>query len=75
MVIRIYGILIIYYKIWVIAYVSVVVESDFICALVYRNLVVGKNKYSLPRIDDLFDQAFRGLMFFLRLILDQDIIS
>ena len=56
MVIRICGILIIYYKIWVIADVSVVVESDFICALVYRNLVVGKNKYSLPWIDYLFDQ-------------------
>ena len=43
MVIRIYGILIIYYKILVMVDVSMVVESDFICALVYRIMVVGKN--------------------------------
>ena len=43
MVIRICGILIIYYKIWVMADVSVVVESDIKCALVYRIMVVGKN--------------------------------
>ena len=36
-------ILIIYYKIWVMAYASIVVESDFICALVDRNMVVRKN--------------------------------
>ena len=43
MVIRIYGILIIYYKNWVMADVSVVVESDIKCALVYGIMVVGKN--------------------------------
>ena len=37
------GILIIYYKIWVLADVSIVVESDIKCALVYRILVVGEN--------------------------------
>ena len=44
--------------------VSIVVESDIKCALVYSNIVFGKNKYSLPQIDDLFDQASRSLMFF-----------
>ena len=43
--------------------VSVVVESDIKCVLVYRNMVIGKNKYHLPQIDDLFDQASRSLMF------------
>ena len=37
------GILIIYYKIWVLADVSIVVESDIKCGLVYRILVVGEN--------------------------------
>ena len=64
MVIRICGILIIYYKIWVIADVSVVVESYFICALVYRIMVFKENKYPLPWIDNLFDQALRSLMLF-----------
>ena len=63
MVIRISGILIIYYKNWVMADVSVVVESDIKCALVYRNMVIGKNKYHLPQIDDLFDQASWSLIF------------
>ena len=43
MVIRICGILIIYYKIWLMADVSIVVESDIKCAIGYRNMVVGKN--------------------------------
>jgi hypothetical protein len=33
-----------------------------------------KNKYPLPRIDDLFDQLW-GCVFSLRLIFNQDIIS
>ena len=64
MVIRVCGILIIYCKVEYLADVSVVVESDISRAMVYRIMVVGKNKYSFPWIDDLFDQASRSLMFF-----------
>ena len=35
--------------------VSIVVESDFICALVCKIMIFGKNKYSLPQFDDWFD--------------------
>ena len=48
MVIRISGILIIYYKNWVMADVSVVVESDIKYDLVCRIMVFGKDKYPLP---------------------------
>ena len=68
-VFRICGILIIYYKICVMADASVVVESDIKYALVYSNMGFRKNKYSTPQNDDLFNQALRSLMFFfLRLI-------
>jgi hypothetical protein len=42
----------------------------------YRSLneVTIKNKYPLPRIDDLFDQL-KGLVFFKRLIFDLDITN
>jgi hypothetical protein len=38
------------------------------------NEVTIKNKYPLPRIDDLFDQL-KGLVFSRRLILDLDITN
>jgi hypothetical protein len=41
------------------------------CAL---NEVTVKNKYPLPRIDDLFDQLHGVCVCFLRLIFNQDII-
>ena len=63
MVIRICGILIIYYKIWLMADVSVVVESYIKYALVYSNMGFRKNKYSVPQSDDLSNQALRSLMF------------
>ena len=31
-------------------------ESYIKCAMVYKNMVIGKNKYPLPRINDLSDQ-------------------
>ena len=40
MVFRICGTLIIYYKIWVMADVSIVVESDFIRTVMYRIMVI-----------------------------------
>ena len=67
MVFRICGTLIIYYKIWVMADVSVVVESDFIRAMMYRIMVI-------ERINILFYGlmicliSFKELDVFLRLI-------
>ena len=43
MVVRIYGILIIYYKMWVMADVSIVMGIDIKYAIGYMNMVVGKN--------------------------------
>ena len=43
MVIRIYGILLINYKMWALADVSIVMGTDIKCAIGYRNMVVGKN--------------------------------
>jgi hypothetical protein len=39
------------------------------------NEVTIKNKYPLPRIDDLFDQLYGVCVCSLRSIFDQDIIS
>jgi hypothetical protein len=39
------------------------------------NEVTVKNKYPLPRIDDLFDQLCGACVFSLRSIFDRDIIS
>ena len=39
-VFRIYSTLIIYYKIWVMTDVFVVMGSDFICAMMYRVMVI-----------------------------------
>ena len=44
--------------------VSVVVELVIKYALMYKNMVFGKNKYSIPQSDNLFDQALRSLMSF-----------
>ena len=43
MVVRIYGILIIYYKMWVMADVSIVMGTDIKYAIGYMNKVVGNN--------------------------------
>ena len=64
MVIRVCGILIIYYKVEYLADVSIVVESDIKYALVHRIMIFGRDRYPLPQIDDLFDKVSRNLMFF-----------
>ena len=43
MVIRIYGILQINYKMWVLVDISIVIRSDIKGAIGYRDVVVGKN--------------------------------